>query len=90
MRSDELPAENEKPKSGPPSVLARSHAPAWKCSKDTIPRLMALFARMPHDEMEKTIRTVTERAKNSKKSGSSYARLAEYLIGDTQNGMAVG
>ena len=55
-----------------------------KSRKDSIPRLMAVLAQMPLDEMKETIRKVTEQSKLSEESNSSYARLAQYLIGSAQ------
>jgi len=57
-----------------------------KSRKDSIPRLMAVLAPMPLGEMKETIRKVTEQSKPSEESSSSYARLAQYLIGSAQGG----
>ncbi|WP_133511529.1 hypothetical protein [Candidatus Thiosymbion oneisti] len=65
------------------TTISKNFEPA-KSRKDTIPRLMALLAKMPFDEMKETIHKVTERAKPADKSNSSYARLAEYLIDGTR------
>jgi len=69
-------------------TISKSFEPA-KSRKDTISGLMALLAQMPRDETEETTQTVTEHAKSSDKGGSSYVRLAEYLISGTQDGVAV-
>lgn len=68
--------------------ISKSFKPA-KSRRDTIPRLMALLAQMPFDKMKETIRMEKERAKLSDKDGSSYARLAEYLIGGVRGDAAV-
>jgi len=67
------------------SAVSKQFEPG-KSRKDSIPRLMAVLAPMPLDEMKEAIRKVTEQSKLSEGSSSSYARLAQHLIGSAQGG----
>lgn len=52
--------------------------------KESIPRLLATLSVIPMDEMKDAIRKATERVQSSEERGSSYERLAHFLIGGDQ------
>lgn len=55
-----------------------------KSRKETIPRLMAVFAAMPPDVLEEKLGEAMEEARYSSNDGNSYQDLARFLISGSQ------
>nr|VFK42946.1 MAG: hypothetical protein BECKTC1821D_GA0114238_101434 [Candidatus Kentron sp. TC]VFK42947.1 MAG: hypothetical protein BECKTC1821E_GA0114239_102226 [Candidatus Kentron sp. TC]VFK57274.1 MAG: hypothetical protein BECKTC1821F_GA0114240_101624 [Candidatus Kentron sp. TC] len=57
-----------------------------KSRKETIPRLMAVLATRPFDDLEKRLDAVVEKARCAPEDDNSYQELAEFLINGSRSG----